>query len=74
MDYALGSGVVRLNQVERWFALLSDEKLLPSTNRSIQAPEKDIRDWIKTLNENPRPFARTKTADEILECLASYLQ
>lgn len=63
-----------LNQVERWFALLTDKKLRRGAHRSIQALEKDIRDWIKKWNENPRPFAWTKTADEILERLASYLQ
>jgi hypothetical protein len=63
-----------LNEVERWFALLTDEKLRRAAHRSIQAMEKDIRDWIKTWNENPRPFVWTKTADEILDRLASYLQ
>ncbi|MFI9825134.1 IS630 family transposase, partial [Streptomyces sp. NPDC052013] len=28
---------------------------------------------IKTWNEDPKPFAWTKTADEILERLAGYL-
>jgi transposase len=63
-----------LNQVERWFALLTDKKLRRSAHRSIQALEKDIRDWIATWNENPKPFTWTKTADEILDRLASYLQ
>jgi transposase len=63
-----------LNQVERWFALLSDKKLRRGAHRSIQALEKDIRDWIKTWNENPRPFIWTKSADEILERLNSYIQ
>jgi transposase len=62
-----------LNQVERWFGLLTDKQLRRGTHRSIQALEKDIRGWIKTWNENPKPFAWTKTADEILERLASYL-
>jgi len=62
-----------LNQVERWFGLLTDKQLRRGTHRSIQALEKDIRDWIKNWNENPKPFAWTKTADEILERLASYL-
>ena len=61
-----------LNQVERWFALLTDKKLRRGTHRSIQALEKDIRDWITNWNDNPKPFAWTKTADEILERLASY--
>jgi transposase len=63
-----------LNQVERWFGLLTDKKLRRGAHRSIQALEKDIRDWITDWNENPRPFAWTKTADEILERLNSYLQ
>jgi transposase len=63
-----------LNQVERWFGLLTDQKLRRGTHTSLQALEKDIRDWIRTWNENPRPFTWTKTADEILERLASYLQ
>ena len=63
-----------LNQVERWFGLLTDKQLRRGTHRSIQALEKDIRDWIKNWNDNPKPFAWTKTADEILERLATYLQ
>ena len=62
-----------LNQVERWFGLLTDKQLRRGAHRSIQALEKDIRDWIKNWNENPKPFAWNKTADEILERLASYL-
>jgi transposase len=63
-----------LNQVERWFGLLTDQKLRRGVHRSIQALEKDIRDWITSWNDNPRPFNWTKTADEIFERLASYLQ
>lgn len=62
-----------LNQVERWFGLLTDKQLRRGTHRSIQSLEKDIRDWITNWNENPKPFAWTKTADEILERRASYL-
>jgi hypothetical protein len=36
--------------------------------------EADIRKWLELWNENPRPFVWTKTADEILETLAGYLQ
>jgi transposase len=62
-----------LNQVERWFGLLTDQKLRRGTHKNIQALERDIREWIKTWNEDPRPFTWTKTADEILERLAAYL-
>src|SRR5271156_810638 len=62
-----------LNQVERWFALLTDKQLRRGVHTSIYALENDIRDWIKNWNNNPKPFAWTKTADQILERLASYL-
>jgi transposase len=63
-----------LNQVERWFGLLTDKQLRRGVHKSVRALEKDIRDWIKTWNENPRPFTWTRTADEILERLASYIE
>ena len=42
-------------------------------HKSVQALEADIRAWIENWNANPRPFAWTKTADEILDSLAKYL-
>jgi transposase len=63
-----------LNQVERWFGLLTDKQLRRSTHKSVQALEKDIRTWVTTWNENPKPFVWTKTADEIFERLKTYLQ
>jgi hypothetical protein len=59
---------------ERWFGLLTDKQLRRGVHKSLPALEKDIRDWVKTWNENPRPFNWTKTADEIFERLNSYLQ
>ena len=32
----------------------------------------DIRAWIDTWNDNPRPYVWTKTADQILETIAKY--
>ena len=63
-----------LNQVERWFGLLTDKQLRRSAHTSLRALENDIRDWIKVWNDDPKPFIWTKTADEILDRLASYLQ
>ncbi len=62
-----------INQVERWFGYLTDQLLRRGTHTSIQALERDVREWIKNWNEDPRPFAWTKTADEILNSLAKYL-
>jgi transposase len=62
-----------MNQVERWFGLLTDKLIRRGVHTSVQALENDIRAWIATWNDNPRPFTWTKTADEILNSLADYL-
>ena len=61
-----------INQVERWFGFLTDQMIRRGVHKSVQALEKDIRAWIETWNENPRPFIWTKTAEEILDSLAKY--
>ena len=58
-----------INQVERWFGYLTDQLIRRGVHKNVQALEKDIRAW----NENPRPFAWTKTAEEILDSLAKYI-
>jgi hypothetical protein len=63
-----------LNQVERWFGRLTDKQLRRRAHRSVQALEHDIRTWIEQWNTDPKPILWTKTADEILDRLASYLQ
>ncbi|MFG2994538.1 IS630 family transposase [Streptomyces sp. NPDC048257] len=62
-----------INQVERWFGLLNDKLIRRGVHTSVKALEDDIRPWIETWNENPKPFTWTKTADEILNSLADYL-
>jgi transposase len=62
-----------MNQVERWFGLLTDKLIRRGVHTSVQALENDIRQWIATWNDNPRPFTWTKTADEILNSLTDYL-
>jgi len=62
-----------MNQVERWSGLLTDKLIRRGVHTSVQAPENDIKAWIATWNDNPRPFTWTKTADEILNSLADYL-
>ena len=63
-----------INQVERWFAYLTDDLLRRSDHRSVQALEKDIRNWVTAWNDNPKPFVWKKSAEEILDSLARYLQ
>jgi transposase len=61
-----------LNLVERWFGELTSKKLQRGTHRSVRALNADIRDWINTWNDNPRPYVWTKTADQILDSIARY--
>jgi len=56
-----------LNLVERWFAELTTKKLRRGTHRSVQQLNTDIRAWIETWNDDPKPFVWTKTADQILD-------
>jgi transposase len=61
-----------LNLVERWFGELTSKKLRRGTHRSVRELEADIRGWIATWNDNPRPYVWTKTADQILASIARY--
>jgi transposase len=63
-----------LNLVERWSGELTNRKLRRSAHASVRELEADIRAWAGAWNDDPRPFVWTKTADEILENIARYLQ
>jgi transposase len=62
-----------INQAGRWFGYLTAQKIRRGVHKSVQALEAGIRAWIEHWNQNPRPFAWTKTADEILDSLAKYI-
>ena len=61
-----------LNLVERWFGELTTKQIRRGVHTSVQALNADIRSWIKTWNDDPRPYVWTKTADQILESIARY--
>jgi transposase len=63
-----------INQVERWFGVLTDQMIRRGVHKSVQSLEKQIRGWIADWNHSPRPFVWKKTAEEILDSLARYLQ
>jgi transposase len=63
-----------LNLVERWFAELTSKLLRRGAHRSVRDLNADIRAWIDTWNDNPRPFIWTKTADQILDSIARYCE
>ena len=60
------TGISWLNQVERWFGFLTDKLIRRGVHKSVQALEPDIRQWIETWNQDPKPFVWVKTAEEIL--------
>ena len=61
-----------LNLVERWFAELTTKLLKRGTHRSVTALNNDIRAWMNTWNDDPRPYVWTKTADQILDSIRRY--
>lgn len=61
-----------LNQVERWFALLTERQIKRGSHRSVQELEDAIRDFINVHNQQPKPFRWTKTADQILASIARF--
>jgi transposase/transposase-like protein len=56
-----------INQVERFFAIISERCIKRGVHRSTQALEQDIRSFLQMTNDEPKPFVWTKSADHILE-------
>jgi transposase len=63
-----------INLVERWFAELTTKLLKRGQHRSVRQLNTEIRGWIDTWNENPRPYVWTKTADQILDSITRYCE
>jgi transposase len=61
-----------MNLVERWFAELTNKWLRRGTHRSTKGLESAITNWIDQWNDEPKPFVWHKSADEILDTLATY--
>ncbi len=61
-----------LNQVERWFALLTQRQIRRGSHRSVQELETAIREFIAAHNQQPKPFRWTKSADQILASIARF--
>ncbi|MDB6136138.1 MAG: family transposase [Verrucomicrobiales bacterium] len=55
-----------LNQVERWFAKITEERIRRSAFRSVAELERAIHNYIEDNNRNPKPFVWTASADLIL--------
>jgi len=56
-----------LNQVERWFGLITERMIRRGTFHSVAELERAIYQWLATWNNEPQPFVWTATADIILD-------
>ena len=63
-----------LNQVERWFALLTERQIRRGVHRSIKELELAVAAFIADHNAAPRPFFWTKSADQIFSSIARFCQ
>ena len=61
-----------INQVERFFALLTDKQLRRGVHRSTKELEATILSYIDTVNDDPRPFRWTKSADDIFATIQRF--
>jgi len=61
-----------LNQVERFFALLTDRQLRRGIHRSVAALKAAITTFIERHNADPQPFRWTKSADDILASIERF--
>ena len=54
-----------LNQVERWFAEITNKNIRRGSFGSVEELKKSIKVYIKHWNKNPKPFRWTKSAEHI---------
>jgi transposase len=63
-----------LNQVERWFGLLTQRQLRRGSHTSVPALKAAITEFIEVTNDKPKPFCWTASADDILAKIARFAQ
>ncbi|MBV9555532.1 MAG: IS630 family transposase [Pseudolabrys sp.] len=61
-----------LNQVERFFALLTERAIRRGVFNSVSDLETAIMAYVEATNANPKPFRWTKTADDILASIKRF--
>lgn len=66
------TGASWINQVERFFADLTNRQLRRGVHRSTAELERAIGNYIDTHNRHPKPFVWTKSADQILASLERF--
>jgi transposase len=66
------TGASWINQVERFFANLTEKQIRRGVHRSTAQLEADIRAFIGAHNADPKPFRWTKSADDILAAIQRF--
>lgn len=56
-----------LNQVERWFGLITDKMIRRGTFHSVDELERAIYAWLASWNDTPKAFVWKATAEVILD-------
>lgn len=55
-----------LNQVERWFGIVTDKAIRRGSFSSVKELITQVEEFTEVYNRDPKPFAWTATAEEIL--------
>lgn len=66
------TGASWINQVERFFADLTERQIRRGVHRSTQELEAAIEAYIATVNADPKPFRWTKSPDDILAAVQRF--
>ena len=61
-----------LNQVERWFGLLTERQIKRGAHKSVATLKTAIKEFLVANNDAPKPFVWTKSADQILASIARF--
>ncbi len=61
-----------INQVERFFALLTERQLRRGVHRSVADLHQAIERFIEHHNASPKPFRWFKSADDILASIERF--
>jgi len=61
-----------INQVERWFGLLTQRAIKRGAHCSVASLKTAIEEFMAAHNDDPKPFVWTKSADDILASIARF--
>ena len=61
-----------INQVERWFGLLTQRAIKRGAHCSVASLKAAIEEFLAAHNDDPKPFVWTKSADDILASIARF--